>query len=557
MSGRSTDHIRLHIRRWWAAAAGAIAFSVCVAGTAMAEEPKPATQPDKAPVAENVKKLGDSSWRAREDAQKDLIDSGGAAVEELEKALKSEDTEVRQRAESTLEAIRKNLREGSSQAIAKNRLWKSSVKAGVGSPVAAAGGTVCFMGINGTLRAVDANGKPKWVLDDVVKERAANRQVTSYGTPTYAAPRIADGVVYVSSQTGRVYAVDLDSGEVKWKSASADGFTWPEVAGGVVYVGGTDKGVFAINAATGKQVWRAELAGGATVRPVLIGPTLYVAGRDGSIYAFDANSGQGKTLASGMGGVTDLVATADGGLVARAAEAIVSLDLSTGKPKWTYPVPGASAMPQVVMLQALVVRQQNAPGNSSPRHQGEDSVIVAGDCLCLSVYQEVHAVDAATGKQKWVYKPEAKADDAAANGAAGANMQGVVVMGGQGRVILRGRNVIGFGGAGAMSVPCIEGTTMYVADAAGLHAIDVKTRQELWRLESGIISARPTVIDGILYYGTNGPQAAGGGAVVMINVAGPAGQAQAPQADQPKQAQADDSEPALHAIRLKAPPAAK
>ncbi len=51
---------------------------------------------------------------------------------------------------------------------------------------------------------------------------------------------IADGVVYVGSQTGELHAVNLADGKAKWKyKASADGIgeSSPAVAGGLVYIG--------------------------------------------------------------------------------------------------------------------------------------------------------------------------------------------------------------------------------------------------------------------------------------------------------------------------------
>ena len=51
---------------------------------------------------------------------------------------------------------------------------------------------------------------------------------------------IADGVVYVGSQTGDLHAVNLADGRVKWKyKASPDGIgeSSPAVAGGLVFIG--------------------------------------------------------------------------------------------------------------------------------------------------------------------------------------------------------------------------------------------------------------------------------------------------------------------------------
>lgn len=57
-------------------------------------------------AADLVKKLGDDSYEVREAATKQLVEMGEKAVPELEKALKSDDLEVRLRAGRALRAIR-------------------------------------------------------------------------------------------------------------------------------------------------------------------------------------------------------------------------------------------------------------------------------------------------------------------------------------------------------------------------------------------------------------------------------------------------------------------
>jgi outer membrane protein assembly factor BamB len=498
----------------------------------------------KPAISAAVRNLGDASWRIREDAQKQLIDAGAPAIEELRKALQSEDVEVRQRAQNILQVISKGMLEGASQAVEKARLWKAPAKDGVASPAAVASGVVCFFTFNGTLRAVDANtGKGKWDFEDLVKEAPPQqRNITQMigGLPTLPAPVLWKGQVYVSSPNGRLYALDLQGGQVRWKSATAEGFSPPAVAGGRVYAAGAAKDVRALDAASGKEAWRADLEGGSGVRPVVIGPTVYVAARDGGLYAFDAN-GARRDLAADLRDVTDLVATADGGLVARSAEGIVRVDLSTGRPAWNYPLPADRAQGGVVIAQGVI-----GPGGRNARlwrPQREDSLVAAGGALYASAGGQVHAIDAATGKSLWTYKPEVPEDEGGAgNAMVLANGGAIVVMGAQGRVLVRGGGM-----AGGLSVPCVEGDRLYVASPAGLHGVDLKTHQELWRLPSKeIITVRPAVWDGVLYYGTGDFSGGGNAAVIVAARAG----AQAGQANPANQQ--PDTEAALHAVRLKA-----
>ena len=62
-----------------------------------------------------------------------------------------------------------------------------------------------------------------------------------------SSPAVADGVVYVGSGDGRLYALDARTGEEKWSFKTDGGVaSSPAVAGGVVYFGSTDGYLYAV-----------------------------------------------------------------------------------------------------------------------------------------------------------------------------------------------------------------------------------------------------------------------------------------------------------------------
>ena len=65
-----------------------------------------ASPPDAAAIAQAAAKLGDSSYAVRQQATEDLWRAGSAAEEELHRALKSRDPEVRTRAAAVLHRLR-------------------------------------------------------------------------------------------------------------------------------------------------------------------------------------------------------------------------------------------------------------------------------------------------------------------------------------------------------------------------------------------------------------------------------------------------------------------
>jgi outer membrane protein assembly factor BamB len=71
-----------------------------------------------------------------------------------------------------------------------------------------------------------------------------------------SSPAVANGVVYVGSDDGNLYALDVRTGAKLW-SYTTGGLvqTSPAVANGVVYFGGGDDNVYALNASTGAKLW--------------------------------------------------------------------------------------------------------------------------------------------------------------------------------------------------------------------------------------------------------------------------------------------------------------
>jgi eukaryotic-like serine/threonine-protein kinase len=72
-----------------------------------------------------------------------------------------------------------------------------------------------------------------------------------------APPAIANGVVYLSTLTGSVYALDAATGQTKW-SVKLDGniVSSPIVVNNVVYAGSDSNYIYALNASNGSVIWR-------------------------------------------------------------------------------------------------------------------------------------------------------------------------------------------------------------------------------------------------------------------------------------------------------------
>lgn len=116
--------------------------------------------------------------------------------------------------------------------------------------------------------------------------------------PIEASPVISDGVIFVGSQSGDFLALDLESGELKWRFEAEGPISAPGAAfDGQVFFGDTHGFVYALDAATGEERWRFEtegkIEGGINVLPEIQGKTgVFVGSHDYFLYCLDAATGE-------------------------------------------------------------------------------------------------------------------------------------------------------------------------------------------------------------------------------------------------------------------------
>jgi len=128
-------------------------------------------------------------------------------------------------------------------------------------------------------------------------------------------PVIDGDVVYAGSQSGRVVALNLGSGERIWTAKEgAYSPVWP--AGGSVFLVSDESHLVRLDAATGETIWSVELpyyikdkprrrkAVYANYGPVLAGGRLIVAGSDGVIRSFNPVDGSLVSSIDISGGAT-------------------------------------------------------------------------------------------------------------------------------------------------------------------------------------------------------------------------------------------------------------
>lgn len=170
---------------------------------------------------------------------------------------------------------------------------------GTAAPVLADEDTVVLASSSGYVYGLDVrSGVPKWQRRVAISEGRSEvqRLIDVDGDPL-----VVDNYLYSVSYQGQLTAVDLSSQRVVWTQNSSS-LRGVAVANGLVYVATEEGKVQAYNQATGEPAWKQEaLAYRGLSNPVVFGRYVAVGDEDGYIHLLDPNNGNvlGRVKSSG------------------------------------------------------------------------------------------------------------------------------------------------------------------------------------------------------------------------------------------------------------------
>ena len=311
-----------------------------------------------------------------------------------------------------------------------------------------------------------------------------------------SSPTVIDGVVYVGSNDGGVYAFDLATGAQRWRADAGSAVaSAPAVGGGRVFVSVRDGSILAFDASTGARYWR--LRTGALMRfpwghesgdyylssPAYVNGRVIVGAGDGAVYSIDASSGTVKWKAQTAGRVRASPAIADGRVFVGAFDGrIYAIDLASGRILWRYETEGAS-------LQSGRYGFDRRSLQSSP-------TVASGVVYEGARDGFIYALDAATGTLRWRYDHKVSwiiTSPAVADGvvyAGSSDAAFVQAVDSSGKELWRAKT-----GGIVWSSPAVAGGMLYVGDGVGrIHAFDRLTGTERWSFRSGAsMYSSPTI----------------------------------------------------------------
>ena len=312
-----------------------------------------------------------------------------------------------------------------------------------------------------------------------------------------SSPAIADGVLYVGSADGALYALDARTGETRWRFQTGESLSpatsapqiitvspgtsvseqmaagmrdaqsrretgirrvdmTPTVESGMVFVGAGDHSFYAIDAATGKREWAYEAGPGMASMnntsypvpaPLVDSGTVYCVTNDG-VHALDMKTGTKKWLYLGRGtSGRPAVGLVNGErLVFVAARGFLNaVSAGSGTKKWTAILDGSSVTEPVPAGELLFVATHRGVGSGS------------------DLEETLYGIDAADGQIRWKLAAERRF--------------------GQSRLLSTGH-------------------TIYFATDMALSAVEARTGRLLWSFRGDEIQGGPAADDRHLYVST-------------------------------------------------------
>ncbi|MBI4100118.1 PQQ-binding-like beta-propeller repeat protein [Candidatus Microgenomates bacterium] len=102
-------------------------------------------------------------------------------------------------------------------------------------------------------------------------------------------PIVAQGLVFIPSNDGSIYALNTTSGSTAWSYKTGGALVnTAAFDNGRVFFGSTDNYVYALNASSGSLIWKYKTGSTVKTAPVVAGGRVFIGSSDGNMYALDA-----------------------------------------------------------------------------------------------------------------------------------------------------------------------------------------------------------------------------------------------------------------------------
>ena len=302
------------------------------------------------------------------------------------------------------------------------------------------------------------------------------------GGPITSGAALADGIVYIGSDDGKVHAFEAATGRpVRTFPTSGAVSGGVSVAGGTLFAGSADHQVHAFRVGTGGKAWAYRTDGPVNCTPAIANGTVYIGSDDANVYAINAGTGRlawryttGGPVRSGPQPGSQVYSD----YVYAGSEDTYVYGLGTaGKLQWRFPTTGPVTAGLVYAQGGVDICDSNGRVfglyDSGPPKAWETQVAgagrgtpaYAGDTIYIgSAKSAVYALTVPLGFLDWQYPTTGPVNSGLAT----------------------------------------DGSTVYAGDDDGyLYAIDITSRSARWRYRAGAaVRSQILLANGVVYFGS-------------------------------------------------------
>ena len=308
---------------------------------------------------------------------------------------------------------------------------------------------------------------------------------------------------------------------VRWKFKTSDSIEAAvAIVDGVVYAGSFDEHLYALDLATGQEKWKVKI-GAIKAAPSYKDGSIYVGTEDGVFFRLDAANGKARWKFDTEAEITSSANFVGDRVLFGASNSILYCLSADGKPLWKFKIEGGpvNGSPTVVGKRTFV------GGCDSKLHiidvdsgkevtavdlggQTGATAAVADDQVFIGTMQpgNVQAVNWKKAEVQWIFEPKRAGEFLSSP----AVTDKLVIVGGRDKRVYaldrgKGQPVWEFpAGKRVDASPVVAGERVYVGALDGnLHVLDLATGKEQRKFELGrSILASPAVGEGCLVVGT-------------------------------------------------------
>ncbi len=213
----------------------------------------------------------------------------------------------------------------------KTPRWTVKLTAGIQASLALSSGNIIVATIDNKVHAVStANGSVLWTTD-----------LGTVGFGLFSSPLVSPPYIYVGSPDGNLYALDVNSGTIRWSFITqAQVLSSPIMYGGNVIIGSNDNYLYCIDTAAKQPRWMFKTNDRIISSPAAANQVVYIGSYDSHLYAVNIIDGTLKWKYQ-MGALVQSTPLVHNGTVYAASfdKHMYTFDTS-GVLKWKYNING-------------------------------------------------------------------------------------------------------------------------------------------------------------------------------------------------------------------------